>query len=102
MIDNSQQISRALVVQNHTLSSTFVDRLFEVFAHGEVGWDAAKAIGKLVEPDDVLLKKHHAVVKVGVWILCPRVGCTESDLSDPTCPEICEPDITPDHHWSER
>ncbi len=29
-----------------------------------MGWDAAKAIGKLVEPDEVLLKKNHAVIKV--------------------------------------
>ncbi|KIY65117.1 ARM repeat-containing protein [Cylindrobasidium torrendii FP15055 ss-10] len=61
-------LARALLVQNHSLTAPFVDRLFEVFPRADIGWDAAKALGRLVDPhaEDgaVLVKKHRAVTRI--------------------------------------
>lgn len=55
-------------MQNHTLTAAFVDRLFEVFPRADIGWDAAKALGRLVdshaEEAVVLVKKHRAVTRI--------------------------------------
>jgi hypothetical protein len=58
------QISRALLVRNHSQALPFVNRLFELFGDTEVGWDAARAIGQAGTVDEVLTKRNHAIIKV--------------------------------------
>ena len=62
------QISRALLVRGHPQALLFVDRLFELFGDADVGWDAARAIGQVGTPDDVLTKRNYAVIKVVFYV----------------------------------
>ncbi|TFK51878.1 ARM repeat-containing protein [Heliocybe sulcata] len=57
-------VTKGLTTRGHAFSEVFVDRLFEVFDDTDINWDAAKAVGDIVAPDDVLTKKNHAVVKI--------------------------------------
>lgn len=58
------QASKALLIRNHPIASQFIDKLFEVFHDETIGWDAARIVGEVAAPDDVLTKKHHAVIRV--------------------------------------
>jgi len=58
------EITRALLVRAHPLSTSFTDKLFELFEDAEVSWDAARALGNIVAPDKALTKRNHAVVKM--------------------------------------
>lgn len=57
-------------MRNHSSALQFTDKLFEIFCDETVGWDAARAIGEVAGVDDVLTKKHHAVIRVGnyIWV----------------------------------
>ncbi|XP_006461777.1 hypothetical protein AGABI2DRAFT_185880 [Agaricus bisporus var. bisporus H97] len=56
--------SKALLIRNHPIASHFIDKLFEVFHDETIGWDAARIVGEVAAPDDVLTKKHHAVIRI--------------------------------------
>lgn len=58
------QMTKALQVRNHPSAQRFTDRLIELFDDADVGWDAARAIGHVVNTDKVLTKKNHAVIRV--------------------------------------
>ncbi|PBK99659.1 ARM repeat-containing protein [Armillaria gallica] len=79
-------ICKALLVQSHPLTLDFADRLFGVFGDESIGWDAAKAIGQVVEPGDVLSKGNHAVIKIlhvqrFVSKILPRIIAGANDAS---------------------
>ncbi|KAK0467221.1 ARM repeat-containing protein [Desarmillaria tabescens] len=81
-------ICKALLVQSHPLTLDFSDRLFGVFGDESIGWDAAKAIGQVVEPGDVLSKSNHAVIKIlhvqrFVSKILPRIITGANDASKP-------------------
>ncbi|KAK0501497.1 ARM repeat-containing protein [Armillaria luteobubalina] len=81
-------IYKALLVQSHPLTLDFADRLFGVFGDKNIGWDAAKAIGQVVEPGDVLSKSNHAVIKIlhvqrFVNKILPRIIAGANDASKP-------------------
>ncbi|KAF5383772.1 hypothetical protein D9615_003569 [Tricholomella constricta] len=57
-------ISKALVVRKDATLTRFTDRLFEVFDDDEISWDAAKALGQIASADQILIKRHHAVIKI--------------------------------------
>lgn len=57
------QVSKALLVQNHVFSQQFTNRLFEVF-DDSINWDAARALGEVGGSDIILTKRNHATVKV--------------------------------------
>ncbi|SJL03979.1 uncharacterized protein ARMOST_07336 [Armillaria ostoyae] len=81
-------ICKALLVQSHPLTLDFADRLFGVFGDESIGWDAAKAIGQVVEPGDVLSKSNHAVIKIlhvqrFVSKILPRIITGANDASKP-------------------
>ncbi|PBK72546.1 ARM repeat-containing protein [Armillaria solidipes] len=81
-------ICKALLVQSHPLTLDFADRLFGVFGDESIGWDAAKAIGQVVEPGDVLSKSKHAVIKIlhvqrFVSKILPRIIAGANDASNP-------------------
>ncbi|KAJ7576919.1 ARM repeat-containing protein, partial [Mycena floridula] len=59
-----ESVSKALLVRHHALARQFTDRLFEVFADEAISWAAAKAVGGVIAPDPVLIKRNHAVVKI--------------------------------------
>lgn len=42
----------------------FVERLYEAFRDENIGWDAAKALGDIINPDPILTKANHADVRV--------------------------------------
>ncbi|KAK0188708.1 ARM repeat-containing protein [Armillaria mellea] len=79
---------KALLVQSHPLTLDFADRLFGVFGDESIGGDAAKAIGQVVEPGDVLSKSNHAVIKIlhvqrFVSKILPRIIAGANDASRP-------------------
>jgi len=43
---------------------SFTERLYEAFRDENIGWDAAKALGDIINPDTILTKANHADVKV--------------------------------------
>jgi len=43
---------------------TFSERLYDLLKDKDVGWEAAKAFGDIVESDTILTKDNHANVKV--------------------------------------
>lgn len=51
-------------MRGHALSSSFTDKLFELFEDPDVSWDAARALGSIVASDKVMTKRNHAVIKV--------------------------------------
>ncbi|KAF8268710.1 ARM repeat-containing protein [Lactarius quietus] len=57
-------ISRALLIRGHLQALSFVNKLFELFGDSAVGWDAARAIGKVGTVDNVLTKRNHAIIKI--------------------------------------
>ena len=57
-------MTKALLARGDSLAQTFVDRLFTLFDDVEVGWDAARAVGDVVNQDKLLTKKNHAVIRV--------------------------------------
>ncbi|KXN92954.1 hypothetical protein AN958_08928, partial [Leucoagaricus sp. SymC.cos] len=57
-------VSKALLVRNHSLALQFTDKIFEAFGDEAISWDAAKAIGEVAAADDVLTKKHHAILRI--------------------------------------
>ncbi|KAK0202783.1 Dos2-interacting transcription regulator of RNA-Pol-II-domain-containing protein [Desarmillaria ectypa] len=81
-------ICKALMVQSHPLTLDFADRLFGVFGDKSIGWDAAKAIGQVVEPGDVLSKSNCAVIKI-LHVqrffnkILPRIIAGANDTSKP-------------------
>jgi DNA repair/transcription protein MET18/MMS19 len=42
----------------------FSERLYDLLKDKEVGWEAAKAFGNIVDSDTILTKDNHANVKV--------------------------------------
>ncbi|KAF8074920.1 Dos2-interacting transcription regulator of RNA-Pol-II-domain-containing protein [Lyophyllum atratum] len=81
-------ISKALVVRKEPSSTRFTDRLFEVFGDDEIGWDAAKALGQIASSDQILTKRHHAVIKIlhaqkFVNGILPRIIAGAQDSSKP-------------------
>ncbi|KAK0239096.1 ARM repeat-containing protein [Armillaria nabsnona] len=81
-------ICKALLVQSHPLTLDLAERLFGVFGDESIGWDAAKAIGQVVEPGDVLSKSNHAVIKIlhvqrFVSKILPRIIAGANDTSKP-------------------
>ncbi|EAU90313.2 hypothetical protein CC1G_08995 [Coprinopsis cinerea okayama7 len=82
-------VSKALLVQNHTLAFQFSEKLFEVFGDSSINWDAAKAIGIIPGHDDVLTKPNHAVLRIlyaqkYVNRMLPSTIAGAKDTSDPT------------------
>lgn len=57
-------MNKALQVRSHPLAQPFTDRLVDLFDDVDIGWDAARAIGRIVDQDKVLTKKNHAVIRV--------------------------------------
>lgn len=57
-------MTKALQVRSHPLAQSFTDRLVNLFDDVDIGWDAARAIGHIVDQDKVLTKKNHAVIRV--------------------------------------
>ena len=43
---------------------SFSERLYDLLKDKEIGWEAAKALGEIVESDAILTKANHADVKV--------------------------------------
>jgi DNA repair/transcription protein MET18/MMS19 len=43
---------------------TFSERLYDLLKDKEIGWEAAKALGDIVNSDTILTKENHANVKV--------------------------------------
>jgi len=59
-------MTKALVVRNHAIGNTYVDKLFTLFTDKTINWDAAKAIGEIASGgEEVLTKKNFAITKVG-------------------------------------
>jgi DNA repair/transcription protein MET18/MMS19 len=46
------------------LAITFTERLFDLLKDKEIGWEAAKALGEIVDSDAILTKDNKANVKV--------------------------------------
>ncbi|THU86243.1 ARM repeat-containing protein [Dendrothele bispora CBS 962.96] len=81
-------ISKALVVSNHTMSSSYTERLFEVFSDESINWVAAKGFGDIVSTNDILTKQNHAIIKLlyaqkFVTKLLPRIVDGAKDSSKP-------------------
>jgi hypothetical protein len=72
------QISKALLVRSHPDATLFVDRLFELLEDQNVGWDAARAIGDISGPDNVLTKRNNANIRA--CIFCETHWPEKSDL----------------------
>ncbi len=81
---------------------SFVERLYEAFRDENIGWDAAKALGDIIDPDTILTKANHADVKVSfVDPDCPV--CTHGyHLKDSLCPEVCQCGSSKTHNVSQR
>lgn len=59
------QVAKALTIQNHASAGVLVDKLFDLFDDADIGWDAAKAIGRIASGGEyVLTKQNHAVIRV--------------------------------------
>ncbi len=65
ILNMTLQLTKALLVRGHPTSAKYTDKLFDLFNDPEIGWDAARAIGKVPKKDKVLTKQNHAVVGVG-------------------------------------
>ncbi|GLB41862.1 putative RNAPII transcription regulator C-terminal [Lyophyllum shimeji] len=81
-------MSKALVVRKEPSLARFTDRLFEVFSDDEIAWDAARALGEFASPDQILIKRHHAVIKIlhaqkFVNGVLPRIILGAQDSSKP-------------------
>ncbi|KAG5647524.1 hypothetical protein DXG03_009461 [Asterophora parasitica] len=81
-------ISKALVVRKDPHLTRFTDRLFEVFGDNEISWDAAKALGEIAGVDQILIKRHHVVLKIlhaqkFVNGILPRIISGAQDSSRP-------------------
>jgi len=79
-----------LVVRKEASFTRFTDRLFGVFGDDAIGWDAAKALGHIASSDQILTKRHHAIIKVTVFLsnLEPQLDLLA--IPDFACPEVCE------------
>jgi hypothetical protein len=88
-------------VRKHASSTRFTDQLFEVFNDDEISWDAAKALGEIASPDPILIKRHHAVIKV-IGSLSPLAMGLRRSSSDFACPEIREWHPSTHHRGSTR
>jgi DNA repair/transcription protein MET18/MMS19 len=72
-------VSKALLVHNHPSGASFAQKLFEVFndESTEVAWAAARAAGEIGGSDTILIKRHHAIIRVNEL---PYFPFTFSDL----------------------
>lgn len=63
MVLTPLQVSKAVLVRDHSEFNKLSDRLFEVFDIEDISWHAARAVGDLGGSDIILTKRHHAVIK---------------------------------------
>ena len=61
----SSKIAKALVIRNHESTFEFVEKLSELFDEPELGWDAARAIGRIAGGGErILTKGNNAIIRV--------------------------------------
>ena len=57
-------MTKSLLTRGEPAAQKFVDQLFSLFDDRVISWDAARAVGTVVNSDKILTKKNHAIVKV--------------------------------------
>ncbi|KAH7881782.1 ARM repeat-containing protein [Phlebopus sp. FC_14] len=57
-------ITKALLVRSHPMAPAFIDSLFTLLDDQGLDWNAARALGVLATPDDILTKRNGAVLKI--------------------------------------
>ncbi|EIN09656.1 ARM repeat-containing protein [Punctularia strigosozonata HHB-11173 SS5] len=63
-IDAWVWITRALLIRNHSDAMVQVDVLFSLFDDQDLGWDAARAVGRVATAENVLTKRNHAISRI--------------------------------------
>lgn len=91
------QLTKALLVRGHPMSAKYTDKLFELFDDPNVGWDAARAIGKVPRKDKVLTKQNHAVVRVRNFLRCELQLAKPIHIVDSLRPTILQLSLTENH-----
>ena len=58
------KLTKALLVRGYPRAMAHVDRLFGLFQDEDVGWDAARSVGRMPGAGKVLTKRNHAILRV--------------------------------------
>ena len=87
-------------MQNHALAAEFIEHLFELFGDESVSWDAARSVGNVVAPSNILVKRNHAVIKVGFLPDCYLRSHSDRKTGF-TCAEVCESSTPTIDRWRE-